>query len=197
MNASQSLALLLVITLAPAGRGPVHSRPAGSASMTDSVRATFVNRVVLDIAAPASLVWSFLPSIRKRPNMEKVVLNGLSDQFGSRFDTIFKDSAGKVTRHDRIEVLHWEPGVRYVAHVTYLPPAPPISIVYNVDLKESGGITHFVMDSYSTEMTPEAGTEAERVARLAAQRQEFQDGVVKGYQALKADIEAAARRPAP
>ncbi len=109
----------------------------------DSITATIASRVVLDIAAPASLVWSFLPSIRKRPNMEKVSLNGLTDQFGARFDTIFKDNAGKVTRHDRIEVLHWEPGVRYVALVTYLPPAEPVTIVSNVDLKESGGITHF------------------------------------------------------
>ena len=78
------------------------------------------------------------------------------------------EETGKVTRHDRIEVLHWEPGVRYVALVTYLPPAEPVTIVYNVDLKESGGITHFVMDSYSTAKLKVEGTESERVAGLAA-----------------------------
>ena len=178
MIASFALALLVPLGLAP----------------TDSVTTVVANRVVLDIAAPASLIWSYLPSIRQRPGMEKVSLNGLSDQFGSRFDTILRDSTGKVTRHDRVEVLHWEPGVRYVAHVTYLPPAEPITIVYNVDLRESGGITHFVMDSYSTVTLPGGGTEAERVARLATRRREWQDAVTQGYQAFKRDIEAAAKK---
>ena len=55
-----------------------------------------------------------------------------------------------------------------MALVTYLPPAEPVTIVYNVDLKESGGITHFVMDSYSTAKLKVEGTESERVAGLAA-----------------------------
>ena len=33
----------------------------------DSFVVTVANRVVLDIAAPAALVWSYLPGLRKRP----------------------------------------------------------------------------------------------------------------------------------
>ncbi|MSR03886.1 MAG: hypothetical protein EXR94_14300, partial [Gemmatimonadetes bacterium] len=119
-------AIALRLLIAPIGPPPTpaaQSRP--SAAVADSFVAVIANRVVLDIKAPAALAWSFLPSIRKRPNMEKVPLNGVTDQVGARFDTIFRDSTGKVTRHDRLEILHWEPGVRYAANVTYLPPAPP------------------------------------------------------------------------
>ena len=85
-----SIGMLAVLLLGGAG-----------STRADSTLVTVANRVVLDIKAPALLVWSFLPGIRRRPNLEKVVLNGLSDQFGSRFDTIYRDSAGTVTRHDR------------------------------------------------------------------------------------------------
>jgi hypothetical protein len=160
----------------------------------DSFQVVMANRVVLDIAAPAAVVWSFLPSIRQRPNMEKVSLNGVSEQAGARMDVIFRDNAGKVTRHDRLEVLHWEPGVRYAAHITYMPPAPPMQIVYNVDLRESGGVTHFVMDAYATVQLADPGNDAARVARYTAQRREFQEATSKGYEALKREMEAAARR---
>ena len=160
----------------------------------DSSEVTVANRVVLEIAAPANLIWSYLPGLRQRPGMETVVLNGLREQFGSRFDTIYRDSTGKVTRHDRIEVLHWEPGRRYVAVVRYLPPSPPITIVYNVDLVERDGLTRFVMDSYSTLAFPTGGSEAERIARLAKQRAEWQEAVEKGYAAFKREVEAAAKR---
>lgn len=159
----------------------------------DSAPVTVANRVTLDIAAPARLIWDYLPGLRARPGMEKVVLNGLTEQFGSRFDTIYRDSTGKVTRHDRIEVLHWEPGVRYVALVRYLPPATPITIVYSVDLTERAGVTRFVMDSYSTLTFPTDGTEAEQVARVGKQRQEWQAAVEAGYLAFKNTVEAAAR----
>ena len=160
----------------------------------DSFVAVIANRVVLDIKAPASLVWSFLPSIRKRPNMEKVSLNGVTEQAGARFDTIFRDSTGKVTRHDRLEVLHWEPLVRYAANVSYLPPAPPLSIVYNVDLQESGGITHFVMDAYATVKLPDPGTAEGRLAAYTTAQGQTQSSTAKAYEGLKLDIEAAAKR---
>lgn len=176
---------LMLLAAALAGSGPT--------TIGDSVPVTVANRVVLDIAAPAKVVWSYLPGIRPRAGMEKVILNGLRDQFGSRFDTIYRDSTGKVTRHDRLEVLHWEPGTRYLALVKYLPPAAPITIVYNVDLKETAGVTHFVMDSYSTIMFSADGPESERVAKLAKQRAEWQDAVEKGYQAMKREVEAAAK----
>ena len=163
--------------------------------MADSFVAVIANRVVLDIKAPAALVWSFLPSIRKRPNMEKASLNGVTDQVGARFDTIFRDGAGTITRHDRVEVLHWEPGVRYAAHITYLPPASPIDIVYNVDLHESAGSTHFVMDAYATVKLPDPGTDAGRVARYVADRHEFQELTTQGYQGLRRENrEATAKR---
>lgn len=174
---------------------PLLSTAVPMVTREDSVPATFVNRVRIEINAPAATVWRYLPGLRPRPGMEKVSLNGLENQFGARFDTIYRDSTGKVTRHDRIEVLHWEPGVRYVALVRYLPPSPPITIVYNVDLKEEGGVTRFVMDSYSTLTTSAAGTEAERVERLATQRRQFQDAVETGYRAFKTDVEAAVRNP--
>jgi hypothetical protein len=183
-----AILLLVAVNRAPAAEHRLRPPPA------DSVSVTVANRVILDIAAPASLIWSHLPGIRQRPNIERVSLNGLTDQFGSRFDSIYRDGTGKVTRHDRIEVLHWEPGVRYVALVTYLPPAPAITIVYNVDMKESGGVTRFVMDSYSTLKLDGSGTEAERIARLAKQRAEWQEAVEKGYQAMKQEIELAARK---
>lgn len=164
-----------------------------AAPATDTVAVTFVNRVAIDIAAPASLIWGYLPSIQNRPGMEKVLLNGIADQYGSRFDNIYRDSTGKITRHDRVEILEWKPGVRYVALVNYLPPAEPITIIYNVDLAERNGVTHFVMDSYATERLAKTGTEAEWVARLAKQRGEFQDAVDKGYLAMKATIERAAK----
>ena len=187
------MAMTLSITLAVLMRLAT-TRPVSMPAPADSFVVTVANRVVLDIAAPAALVWSFLPGLRQRPNMEKVSVNGLTDEFGARFDTIFRDSTGKITRHDRIEVMHWEPGVRYTAHVTYLPPAGGIDIIYNVDLRETGGTTHFVMDSYSTVKLPDPGTETARVASLAARRKEWQDAVEKGYQTLKGDIETAARR---
>jgi hypothetical protein len=168
-----------------------------AAALADSFSTVIANRVELDIAAPASLVWSFLPSLRQRPRMERVPQNGLLDQFGARFDVIFRDSLGTVTRHDRVEVLHWEPGVRYTAHVNYLPPAGPIDIIYNVDLRETGGITHMVMNSYATLKLPDPGTDAGRVAATATERQTAQTAVEKGYQALKADIEYAAAKRSP
>lgn len=176
---------------------PASARGQSSPAVPDTLSTIVANRVVLDIAAPPHLIWSFLPSIRQRPNMEVVSLNGLRDQFGSRFDTIFRDSTGKVTRHDRVEVLHWEPGNRYTALVTYLPPAEPITIVYNVDLRAQAGSTHFVMDSYATVRVASGGTEAERVARLAAQRAEFQSAVLKGYESFKKEVEAAAKVSSP
>lgn len=178
MIATHGLTLLTILATPAAG---------------DSTPMTVANRVTLDIAAPASLIYGYLPGLRARPGMEKVVLNGLSEQFGSRFDTIFRDSTGKVTRHDRIEVLHWEPGVRYVALVRYLPPSVPVAIVYSVDLTERAGVTRFVMDSYSTVMFPSDGSNADLVARVAKQRQEWQTAVEAGYQAFKKDVEAAAR----
>lgn len=194
MQSRPAIALMFGLAFAPAATRPVPATVLESrVAAADSIAVTVANRVVLDIAAPAALIWRYLPSLRERPNMERVSLNGLTDQFGARFDTIFRDSTGAVTRHDRIEVLHWEPGTRYVALVTYLPPAEPITIVYNVDLHESGGTTHFVMDSYSTVKFPNSRSEPERVARLAAQRQEWQVAVVRGYEALKREIEAAAK----
>ena len=189
------LALLLGLAIPPADArpGPTLS-PRVDATVADSFVAVIANRVVLDIKAPAALVWSFLPSIRKRPNMEKVSLNGVTDQVGARFDTIVRDSTGRITRHDRLEVLHWEPGVRYAAHITYLPPAAPIDIIYSVDLHESEGSTHFVMDAYTTLKLPDPGTDAGRVARQVADQQQAQVGVIAGYQSLKRDIEAAAKR---
>ncbi|MBM4187018.1 MAG: hypothetical protein FJ206_06865 [Gemmatimonadetes bacterium] len=176
-----------------AAAAPSGARGYDGPTIGDSVPVTVANRVVLDIAAPAGLIWQFLPGLRTRPGMETVSLNGLREQFGSRFDTIHRDSTGKVTRHDRIEVLHWEPGVRYVALVQYLPPASPVTIVYNVDLRETGGSTHFVMDSYATIRFPADGSESDRIAKVAAQRAEWQRAVETGYQAFKKDVEAAAR----
>ena len=160
----------------------------------DSLSTFVANRVVLDIAAPASLIWTWLPSIRKRPDIERVSLNGLVEQFGARNDFLYRDSTGRVYRHDRVEVLHWEPGVRYVAKVEYLPPADAVTIIYHVDLREAGGVTRFVMDSYSTVTIAVSGTEAERVAQVAAARKGYQDAVEKGYQAFKTSVEAAARK---
>jgi hypothetical protein len=152
------------------------------------------NRVEFDVQAPAAVVWSFLPSIRPRPNMTKVVLNGVVDAAGSRFDTVFRDSQGAVVRHDRLEVLHYEPGRRYAAHITTFPPAPPMQIVYNVELKERDGITHLVMDAYATVWIPDAGSDAARQALYTARRREFQEGTTKAYEGLKLEMEAAAKR---
>lgn len=189
MSPLPALTLLLATTLAST---PAVS-PSGPAGTADSLSTFVANRVVLDIAAPASLIWSWLPSIRKRPDIERVSLNGLAEQFGARNDFLYRDSTGKVYRHDRVEVLHWEPGVRYVAKVDYLPPGEATTIIYNVDLHEAGGVTHFVMDSYATVTIAVSASESERVAQLAAARQRFQDAVVKGYQTMKGAIEAAAR----
>lgn len=195
MNPAPAVALLLGLALVPAGDRPGPTPPRRfPGPVVDSFVAVIANRVVLDIKAPASLVWSYLPSIRQRPNMEKVSLNGVTDQAGARFDTIFKDSTGKVTRHDRLEVLHWEPGIRYAANVSYLPPAPPLSIVYNVDLRESGGVTHFVMDAYATVKLADPGTDAGRVAAYTADQRESQQSTAKAYEGLKREIEAAAKR---
>ncbi len=171
---------------------PVAARSTRAAA--DSFQAVLANRVVLDIKAPAMVVWSFLPSIRQRPNAEKVPLNGVTDQAGGRFDMIFRDSTGKVVRHDRLEVLDYEPGERYAAHITYLPPASPMQIVYNVDMRESAGITHFVMDAFATVWLPDPGSDAERVALYTMRRKEFQEATSKGYAGLKDEVEAAARR---
>ena len=188
-------AIALGLLIAPIGPPPTPATPIRPiAAVADSFVAVIANRVVLDIKAPAALVWSFLPSIRKRPNMEKVPLNGVTDQVGARFDTIFRDSTGKVTRHDRLEILHWEPGVRYAANVSYLPPAPPLSIVYNVDMRESGGVTHFVMDAYATVKLPDPGTAEGRPAAYTADQRQSQESTAKAYEGLKRDIEAAAKR---
>ncbi len=194
MTPSSAIALLVGLLILPIGTQPSPTSPRAQVAAADSFVAVIANRVVLDIKAPASLVWSFLPSIRKRPNMEKVPLNGVTDQVGARFDTIFRDSTGNVTRHDRLEVLHWEPGVRYAANVSYLPPAAPLSIVYNVDLRESGGITHFVMDAYATVKLPDPGTAEGRLAAYTADQRQSQESTAKAYEGLKRDIEAAAKR---
>lgn len=194
MTPSSAIALLTGLLIFPAGTPPSLTSPRAAVAAADSFVAVISNRVVLEIKAPASLVWSFLPSIRKRPGMEKVPLNGVTDQVGARFDTIFRDSTGKITRHDRLEVLHWEPGVRYAANVSYLPPAPPLSIVYNVDLRESGGITHFVMDAYATVRLPDPGTAEGRLAAYIADQRQSQESTAQAYEGLKRDIEAAARR---
>ncbi len=181
---------MIVQLLAPVA---LMAGPMSAPAPADSFRATIVNRVVLDIAAPAKAIWTYLPGIRIRPNVERVSLNGLLDQLGARFEMIYRDSAGTITRHDRLDVLVWEPGVRYVARVSYLPPAAPTDIVYNVELRQSGGITHFVMDSYSAVELPAGGTAADRLARQVAAQESAQQFVVAGYTRLKAEIEAAAR----
>lgn len=185
----------LAIAAVALGAGP-SARPASPLPSTtvDSFTVVVSNRVVLDIKAPAATVWSFLPSIRKRPLTERIALNGALDQLGSRFDVVTKDSSGKVTRHDRLEVLHWEPTVRYAAHVTYMPPADPITIVYNVDLKESAGVTHLVMDAYATVRLPDPGTDQGRLAAYVKEVQTSQEQTSAAYQGLKAQMEAAAKQ---
>ena len=92
------------------------------------------------------------------------------------------------------EVLPSEPWVRDAAHVTYLSPASPIDIIYNVDMREANGVTHFVMDAYTTLKLPDPGTDSGRVAAQLADQREAQVGVTKGYDLLKRDIEAAVKR---
>jgi hypothetical protein len=184
----------VVLLGAPSSARPASVTPStGIQVPTDSYQTVVVNRVVLDIAAPAALIWSHLPGIRVRPNIRRVPQDGPADGLGSTADFIYTDSAGKVTRHDRVTVLHWEPAVRFVARVRYLPPAPPLEIIYNVDLKESGGSTHFVMDSYTTLTLARTGDSKAQVAAEAAQRREWQSAVEKGYDAFKREMEAAAK----
>jgi hypothetical protein len=177
----------------PIQRTPADGPAAIVTAPADSYQTVVVNRVVLEIAAPASLVWSYLPGIRVRPGVERKEQKAEIEGFGARYDLIYRDDKGAVTRHDRIQVIHWEPGVRFVALVRYLPPAPPLEIVYNVDLAETKGVTHFVMDSYSTVKLPAGPDPFDQVERESKQRAVGQAAVEKGYQALKAEIEAAAR----
>jgi hypothetical protein len=188
----------IFMVLGEVRRTPPMTAPAAAAVApargADSLKVVMANRVEFEVKAPAAVVWSFLPSIRPRPNMTKVVLNGVVDAAGSRFDTIFRDSLGAVVRHDRLEVLHHEPGRRYAANITSLPPGPPMQIVYNVDLEERNGVTHFVMDAFATVWIPDAGSDAARQALYTARRRDFQEATTRAYEGLKLEMEAAAKR---
>jgi hypothetical protein len=102
-------------------------RAVGSRSIAappDSFETTVVNRVVMDVAAPAALIWSHLPGIRIRPNVE------------------LRDAT---------------PG-----------------------------------DSYSTVRLP-SGPDPQTQAEREAQRRAEWQRVERGYQALKTEVEAAAK----
>lgn len=73
-------------------------------------------------------------------------------------------------------------------------PGSTLSIVYNVDIRESGGVTHFVMDAYATVKLPDPGTAEGRLAAYTADQRQSQESTAKAYEGLKRDIEAAAKR---
>jgi|GEM_PF-1868064 len=151
-----------------------------------------VNRANINIKASPKAVWRYLPGIQIKEGVTYQSLNPLEKQAGAEYLLITKNEKGEITNKDQYEILHYEPGVRFVAKVTYLPPMPAFNIFYNVELTEQhDGSTQFIMDAYSWVNTEALlGTKTIDLKTKKLLQIQSQQTIDKSYQLLKERIEA-------